>query len=146
MTDDEILDDIIRREGGFVNHPADSGGPTNFGITQATLAAFRKQPVTAADVEALTVDEAKEIYRAKYLMPFQNEDEGLRPQLVDIAVNSGVLAAQRLLVAARANHGTRPVGVQLTIERLKFYADIVRRRPSQSVFIAGWVNRAVEFL
>ena len=34
---DKILNDIIEREGGFVNHPADKGGPTKYGITTPTL-------------------------------------------------------------------------------------------------------------
>lgn len=32
----KIIDELIDREGGYVNHPADKGGPTNFGWTQAT--------------------------------------------------------------------------------------------------------------
>lgn len=36
-TVDEMIDAIIRREGGYVNHPADRGGPTRYGITMATL-------------------------------------------------------------------------------------------------------------
>ena len=30
---DQIIDEIIRKEGGYVNDPADSGGETNWGIT-----------------------------------------------------------------------------------------------------------------
>ena len=33
MTVDQMIDDILRREGGYVNHPADKGGPTKYGIT-----------------------------------------------------------------------------------------------------------------
>ena len=34
-----LIDALIDREGGFVDHPADSGGPTCFGITQAVARA-----------------------------------------------------------------------------------------------------------
>ncbi|MFX9027564.1 glycosyl hydrolase 108 family protein, partial [Acinetobacter baumannii] len=29
-----LINAVIDREGGYANNPADSGGPTNFGITQ----------------------------------------------------------------------------------------------------------------
>ena len=66
---DTILDEIIRREGGYVNHPADRGGPTNFGITAQTLGSWRKlgRPATAAEVQALTETEARAIYRQQYI-------------------------------------------------------------------------------
>lgn len=35
----EIIDEIIRVEGGYVNDPADSGGETNFGVTVAVARA-----------------------------------------------------------------------------------------------------------
>ena len=47
---DDLISDIIRREGGYVNHPDDRGGPTNYGITQATLSEWRRQPVTEFQV------------------------------------------------------------------------------------------------
>ena len=35
MDVDELIDELIEREGGYVSHPADKGGPTCFGITEA---------------------------------------------------------------------------------------------------------------
>ena len=59
MTIDQMLNDVLRREGGYVHDPADRGGPTHYGITQRTLRAWRGQLVTAADVRDLTTAEAK---------------------------------------------------------------------------------------
>ncbi len=39
MTKDDIFNAILGKEGGYVNHPDDKGGPTNWGITQATARA-----------------------------------------------------------------------------------------------------------
>ena len=36
---DALIDGLIEREGGYVNHPADKGGPTCFGITEAVARA-----------------------------------------------------------------------------------------------------------
>ena len=36
---DTLIDDLIDREGGYVDHPADRGGPTAFGITHAVARA-----------------------------------------------------------------------------------------------------------
>ena len=49
------IDEVIAREGGYGHHPADRGGPTNFGITQAVARAngyagdMRKLPRTLAE-------------------------------------------------------------------------------------------------
>jgi peptidoglycan LD-endopeptidase CwlK len=54
-------------EGGFTDNPADPGGPTNWGITHTTLAQWRNvDSVTAAQVEAMSYQEAKDIYFARY--------------------------------------------------------------------------------
>lgn len=36
---DRIADQIIEREGGYVNHPSDRGGPTCYGVTEAVARA-----------------------------------------------------------------------------------------------------------
>ena len=35
MNIDQYLEDLIKREGGYVNNPADRGGATKYGITEA---------------------------------------------------------------------------------------------------------------
>ena len=39
MTIHTLIDDLIAREGGYVDHPADRGGATNWGITTAVARA-----------------------------------------------------------------------------------------------------------
>lgn len=67
MTTDDLIDEILRKEGGYVDDPDDAGGATNFGITQDTLAAWRKHPVTKDDVRNMSVLEAKAIYSQLYI-------------------------------------------------------------------------------
>jgi lysozyme family protein len=145
MTDAQIVEHILSKEGGFVDHPADRGGPTNLGITQTTLAAWRKQPVTVADVQQLSAEEARAIYQALYVTPFDGADPRVKAHLVDIAVHSGVSRARALLATAE-QHQDRPLPVQLVIERLEFIARLVQQKPSQLVFLAGWIRRAVSHL
>lgn len=159
----EILEDILRREGGFVNHPADKGGPTNFGITQETLSTWRGCPVSVDDVKSLDKSEARLIYKAKYLDPFVFvTGPKLKALVVDSAVNHGVSRATRWLQEAL---GVEPDGIvgpltehamiqaQSTVvyrvllrRRIVFYGTIIKNNPSQAVFAEGWMRRVAEFI
>lgn len=145
MTDDAIITGILDREGGFVNDARDPGGATNWGITRNTLREWRGVPVTVDDVRQLTEAEAREIYRARYLRPFDGIDPQWKAQVVDIAVNSGVTTARALFAMAQ-QQTARSVGNQLAIERLKHYARICKNKPTSCVFLPGWINRATSFL
>lgn len=142
MTDDEIIAGIIEREGGLSEHPDDPGGITKYGITLLTLQQWRyPHTVTAEDVRALTVEEATEIYRERYVKPWAHlSAPSLREQAIDITVNSGRRTAQILLQRADGNP------VTLVGERLRFYARLVKNRPNLAVFLPGWINRALHFL
>jgi len=59
---DRLLDEMIEREGGYVNHPADRGGPTNFGITEQVARAYGFN----LDMRLMKRDQAKAIYRERY--------------------------------------------------------------------------------
>ena len=62
----ESIRRLLKSEGGYVNHPSDPGGPTNFGIMLGDYRKYLKADASAADIRAMNVDEAKAIYRAKY--------------------------------------------------------------------------------
>lgn len=59
---DELIDDVIEREGGYVDHPADHGGPTRWGITEAVA---RRQGYVG-DMRHLPRSDAAAIYRNLY--------------------------------------------------------------------------------
>jgi lysozyme family protein len=98
-TIDAMIDDVIRREGGYVDHPADRGGPTRFGITRASLAHYRGRDVTAAEVAALSRDEAKHIYRRDYYQAPRIDQlpARIQPFVFDSAVNHGPARAIRFV-------------------------------------------------
>ncbi|EPZ7239204.1 glycoside hydrolase family 108 protein [Citrobacter freundii] len=62
MTQSDIINAILGKEGGYVNHTNDKGGPTNWGITQATARAHGY----TGDMRNLTRQQAMDIYEADY--------------------------------------------------------------------------------
>jgi uncharacterized protein (TIGR02594 family) len=98
-TYDEVLRRLLAHEGGYTNHPSDPGGPTNFGITIYDYRKYAKPNATAADVRAMSVDEAKAIYRKRY-WDAQRCDElpaGVDYSLFDYGVNSGIGRSGKVL-------------------------------------------------
>lgn len=154
-----IILEILRREGGLTNNPRDAGGRTDKGISE------RAHPDVWRDNQ-VTLEEATDIYRRKYLEgPRIAEivDPRLRAQMADIAVNSGPgVAIQKLqgLVGAKVDGvlgpktlalvNTHPEPIRLNnllaLERVKMIGRIVQKNPSQSVFLVGWINRALEHI
>lgn len=86
-------------EGGYSNRSTDAGGPTKYGITAKTLAAHRGHPVTAADVQALTLAEAQAIYEQSYWSQSGGDvlPVGLDYAAFDTGVMSGPNRAVKML-------------------------------------------------
>jgi lysozyme family protein len=166
MTEDELIDGILEREGGFVNDPVDHGGVTNFGITAAAWGQYKNlnRPGTVAEMQAITRADAVEFYRQKYIVNSAFKAvkyEPLRAQLIDFAVNSGETRATRWLQRAiglpatgtldaetLTNLNTLPpalVNNALVAARVAMYQRIVQSEPAQVKFLRGWINRAVSF-
>lgn len=167
-----IAETIDRFEGGYTDHPADRGGPTNYGITQRVYAAYRGRPVSADEVRAMPRTDAVAIYRDRY---WDNPKIGrlpevLQPVVFDMAVNMGPDTAIRLFqraladlgwpvavdgiigtitagVAARAvaGHGAQAVVNAVCDRRRDRYLAIIARDPAQVVFRRGWLARCDSF-
>lgn len=91
MTIDQMIDGLLTREGGYVNHPADRGGPTNWGITQDVA---RKDGYTG-DMRQLSRDRARTIYwnkfvRAPGIDKLAQRSARIAAEALDTGVNMGV--------------------------------------------------------
>lgn len=96
-----LLNALIVREGGYCNHPADPGGPTNWGITQAVARANGYD----GEMRALPRAEAERIYRQLYWdAPRFDRTASIAPkiaeELFDAGVNMGPPVATRFLQRA----------------------------------------------
>lgn len=129
---------VLQYEGGFVDHPRDPGGATNMGVTQKTLAMWRKRPVTKGEVRALTRDEAVAIYRKLYWDAIGGDALPAGVDLIafDIAVNMGVARARKWL-AGTAGLPPRARLDALAARRLSFW----QRLRTWGVFGRGWSAR-----
>lgn len=150
MTNLELaLQFTLKWEGGYVNDRRDPGGETKYGIS--------KRAFPHMNIRTLTIDEAKEIYRAKYWGPINGNRLPLAIGMAtfDFAVNSGVRRASKYLqwvlgvtqdgkignitveAAKRAN--SHDVAESLIQRRLHFLM-----RLEGDAYDAGWINRCVD--
>ena len=87
---ERFLDDLIKREGGYVNNPNDKGGETNWGIT----AAVARESGYAGPMRNMPQSIARDIYRRQYWTApkFDKVAELSKPiaeELFDTGVNMG---------------------------------------------------------
>jgi lysozyme family protein len=112
----ELIDALIDREGGYVNHPADRGGPTKYGITEAVARAHGY----ARAMAQLPRDEAAAIYRRLYW---------LRPRFDQVARRAPALAAELFDTGANMGPAVAATFLQRALTALnrngKDYPDLV---------------------
>jgi lysozyme family protein len=154
----EAIRRLLASEGGYVNHPSDPGGPTNFGITIADYRKYVKADATAANVRAMKVGEAKAIYREKYWGAMRGDElpPGLDYCVFDYAVNSGTGRAPKVLqrvlgatvsgrmddatIAAARGRDARTLIRAICDERMRFLQGL----KTWPMFGTGWGRRVGE--
>ena len=152
---EDSIEVVLEHEGGYVNDPKDPGGETNFGIAR------RSHP--DVDIANLTKESAKEIYKKHYWdrNKIESLSENLRHIYFDMCVNQGRSRAVKILQRAangkgaglKVDGGMGPmtIGAMKGVEldrvrayRVKYYADLVTRKPDLEKFYFGWFRRALE--
>lgn len=90
MNKTQVINSVIGKEGGYVNNPADRGGPTNWGITEKVARAHGYK----GDMRNLTREQAVEIFEADYWYGprfdlIAQVSESIAAELMDTGVNMG---------------------------------------------------------
>lgn len=154
----DVIGDVIKREGPETNDPVDPGGRTKYGISEAANPDLWKDgPPTEA--------QSRERYEERYVKGPKFDkitDRQLREQLIDFGVNSGPMVAIKKLqeilhvdadgvigpqtLAALNQIHAEDVNNTLVASRVKMIGKIVTNNPTQLKFLNGWLNRALEFL
>ncbi len=105
-------------EGGYSDNPKDPGGPTNFGVTIATLSHELGRRATRTDVRNLTRAAVQPIYFKKFwnVVDADALPAGVDLLAFDIAVNAGPGRALRFLDQTR---NLRPVERIEALDKLR---------------------------
>ena len=148
---------ILKHEGGYVNDPDDPGGETMMGISKKAYPYLNIKELTKKDVE--------DIYFKDYWLKakVKKVPEELRMIYFDMVVNMGRSRAVKILQEAISAKGVKTtidggIGPQtisnalksgleperLRSYRVKYYADLINRKPSLEKYWFGWYRRALE--
>lgn len=154
---------LLQIEGGYVNHPADKGGPTNRGVTLQTYKNHFGQHKTVEDLKKLSDKEWEQIIKTGYwdkCKADQIDSQAVAEIMVDWCINSGLIGLRKVqeLVGAKPDGIVGPITLSLIntsdpkilfdrimAARRQYYINIVKKDPAKKVFMNGWINRLGHF-
>ncbi len=144
----------LQHEGGYVDNPADRGGPTKYGITQKDM--------PGVDIVSLTEEQAVQYYTEHYWKQNYSNicDQNIANKLFDMGVLFGVGEAVYLMQRALwmvPEQWTKVID-QNTLDRINtshsdkllleyklhltvHAKNIAAFNPTQKIFLDGWQNR-----
>ncbi|MEO9601248.1 glycosyl hydrolase 108 family protein [Parasphingorhabdus sp.] len=151
MDIESLIDKVISIEGGYSDHPADRGGPTRWGVTEAIARAHGY----AGDMRHFPRVEAKAIYKRRYWhRPNFDQIAKLAPhiaaELFDTGINMGTGTAsgflQRCLNALNRNgrdYSDISIDRKIGEKTLAALDSLLRKRGSKGQFV---LLKAIEAL
>lgn len=162
---------VAKAEGGYQRIPEDSGNynsrgdlvGTNWGISAPVYEDWIGRPPSTKDMQNISLLTAHQIYKSRFWDDIDGDSiqsqevaniffdgrvnhgrTGTKLMQKVLGVNvDGVVGNQTLSAINRAN----PTSLfnRYKAARRQFYYDIVNRKPSQRIFLNGWLNRLNKF-
>lgn len=152
---DKAIGITLGHEGVFSDDPLDPGKATKYGISQK---AYPNEYI-----EGLTIDRAKFLYKRDYWDKIKGDDiidqkvaELLFDSSVNVGIKQAVLLAQRVAnveddgiigknTIAALNALNAPDFMNaFAVRKIAYYVDIVKRKPSQKIYLLGWIDRTLK--
>lgn len=157
---DVHVERVLKHEGGYVNHPRDPGGETNFGITWPILRIGIADEIVDAHttIKSLTRSQAKRLYYEYYYKPWLwITSDALRFQVFDAYVNHSPTSTVSMLQRAVGVPVDGDLGpVTKTAVEDYIFADALifkflserqthfLKQPTFDTFGEGWMRRMVD--
>lgn len=136
---EEVSAFLKQAEGGMVDNPADSGGPTAFGISSANFPQQYKKTKELFETKGRKAAQryAKNFFKGQFYDKVVTPDMTKAQKLVmtDMAVTSGPKLAKKLFKEAEGDP------MRFLELRDEFVRDLAERRPKDKQFLQGWLNR-----
>lgn len=147
----DALKRVLQHEGGYVNHPSDPGGETNYGITKATAQNYGYK----GSMKTIPMDVVERIYKNRFwdALGCDNYPYSFSFQFFDAGVNHGLNNARKILQRALGVKDDGIIGAitlneirkqpqfalinLFNAERIKFYTQI----GTFKTFGKGWMSR-----
>jgi len=163
-----ILERVLRSEGGYSNHPNDRGGETYKGISRVFHPSWNGWVIIDAhenknNIKNAILNEAVEVfYLENFWSKIQGDNitsEAVAYELFDTSVNMGIKTAVKLIQTVVGANADGIIGVntlaainttnerllvaEFKLAKIARYAYLVKKRPQNKVFLLGWVNRVM---
>ncbi len=170
---ENALNKTLIHEGGYVFDLDDPGGETYKGIARnsnntwtgwQTIDSLKKQPNFPKNMDTNTVlqENIKSFYKANYWDTINGNDiqnQAVADSIFDFAVNAGVKTSAKMV---QTIIGTSPDGnigpaslaklntfdseyflALFKVAKIERYMEIVKKRPTSSKFLYGWIKRTI---
>ena len=156
----KAIPNILRWEGGYSNHPNDTGGCTMKGVTIGVYRKYYGKSMSCDDLKRITDEQWLTIFKTGYWDKLQGdkiENQSIADLCIDMCWGSGTVTAIRKIQRCLGTtddgivgpktlallNGQDRAGIHAKLKEMRriWFLNIVQNNPKKKVFLKGWLNR-----